>query len=253
MEVLFLGVGEACDPVHLNTSLLVKPRGAMTCTAMLDCGFTVPHRYFLGCDDAEQLEALWLSHFHGDHFFGVPLLLLRFWEMGRRSPLRVLGPAGVADRVTTAMNLAYPGFLDKLTFPVEFSAVADNEVKEAAGFRWRSAVCDHSQEARAVRLDDGKTSLFYSGDGRPTPATATLALGCDCIVHEAFSFAEELIGHGSVPGSIDFARQAGVNLLALVHLQRVERQRYAGQIEALAKTLRPLRVVLPGVGERLQF
>lgn len=253
MEVIFLGVGEACDPEYLNTSLLVMPTAARAGTVMLDCGFTVPHRYFLDCGDAERLEALWISHFHGDHFFGVPLLLLRFWEMGRRSPLRVLGPAGVTDRVTSAMHLAYPGFLDRLTFPLEFSAVADNEEVTAAGLRWRSAACAHSQEARAVRLDDGTSSLFYSGDGRPTPATAALALGCDCVVHESFSFAGATVGHGSVPGSIDFARQVKVNLLALVHLQREERRRYAGEIQALVNSVSPLRIVLPGLGDRLQF
>ena len=253
MEILFLGVGEACDPAYLNTSLLVRPEGAKACTAMLDCGFTVPHRYFLGCGDAEQLEALWISHFHGDHFFGVPLLLLRFWEMGRRQPLRVLGPAGVADRVTAAMNLAYPGLLERLTFPLEFSVVADNEWVEAAGMRWRGAPCEHAQEARAVRLDDGGVSLFYSGDGRPTPASAALARGCACVVHEAFNFAGETVGHGSVSGGIDFARQAGAGLLALVHVQREERQRHAGEMQALLGSLKPLRIVLPGVGDWLRF
>lgn len=253
MEVMFLGVGEACDPECLNTSLLVKPTGAKDYTVMLDCGFTVPHRYFLDCGDAEQLQALWISHFHGDHFFGVPLLLLRFWEMGRRSPLRVLGPVGVADRVTSAMRLAYPGFLERLTFPLEFLVIADNEVKEAAGMRWRCAACEHGQEARAVRLDDGVVSLFYSGDGRPTPATVALADGCDCVVHEAFSFAGGTVGHGSVPGSIDFARKAGVNLLVMVHVQRDERRRYAEEIQALINSTSLFRIVMPRVGDRLPF
>lgn len=253
MQLIFLGVGEACDPLHGNTSILIQPGGAVAPTILLDCGFTTPHRYFGICDHAEELQALWISHFHGDHFMGVPLLFLRFWEMGRQAPLLVLGPAGVADKVWAAMDLAYPGFRPKLTFPVEFSELDPEGEIHAAGVKWGCAAIDHSQAALSVRLDDGEVSVFYSGDGRPTPASSALARGTDAIVHEAFHWAgAETEGHGTVQGSLEFARQAGGRILALVHMERNDRKQYGGQINQIAANAAPLRVVLPEFGDRLE-
>ena len=111
MEIQFLGVGEACDEEHPNTSLLVTTsKGG---SFLLDCGFTTPHIYFGLHRQVDELDAVWISHFHGDHFFGIPLLLLRFWEMGREKRLIIAGQDGVKEKVHSAMELAYPGFIDK--------------------------------------------------------------------------------------------------------------------------------------------
>lgn len=112
-ERSFWGVGEACDPERFNTSLLVLS-GSKNHYILLDCGFTTPHRYFADCSEPNQLDALWISHFHGDNFFGVPLLLLRFWEMGRTRPLLSVGPPGLAEKVAQAVDLAYPCFVAPL-------------------------------------------------------------------------------------------------------------------------------------------
>lgn len=187
MKVTFLGVGEACDPLYPNTSLLVEPKaGGQGRQILLDCGFTVPHLYCSFRPTAEDLEAVWVSHFHGDHFFGVPLLLLRLWELERRKPLFVLGPAGVEAKVRQALDLAYPNFAAKMHYPLLFREVEPGVQVEVAGYQWRTAAGMHSQRALALRLEDGEHALFYSGDGRPTPATEKLAAGCGLVVHEAF-------------------------------------------------------------------
>jgi ribonuclease BN (tRNA processing enzyme) len=93
MQIHFLGVGEACDGNQPNTSILLKPDIEDTAgRILLDCGFSVPHQYFSLDPSPEELEILWISHFHGDHFLGTPLLLLWFWEMGRQKSLHILGP-----------------------------------------------------------------------------------------------------------------------------------------------------------------
>ena len=88
---------------------------------MLDCGFTVPSLYWQQTSDQDDLDALWISHFHGDHFFGVPALLLRLWEMKRSKPLAIVSQTGVERIVTQAMELAYPGFFAKTHLPGRIS------------------------------------------------------------------------------------------------------------------------------------
>ncbi len=95
MRVTFLGVGEACDERLPNTSLWVQSGvGDQRQSVMMDCGFTVPSLYWQQQSDPNDLDALWISHFHGDHFFGVPALLLRFWEMKRSKALAIVSQSG---------------------------------------------------------------------------------------------------------------------------------------------------------------
>lgn len=251
MKITFLDVGEACDPQYPNTSILLQTDNRSTAQyTLIDCGFTTPHSYFKLCSDSEQLDALWISHFHGDHFFGVPLLLLRFWEMGRVKPLLILGQQGIEEKICQALELAYPGFKVKLNYPIEFRVVEPGHDVEALDFIWKTAESEHSQKCLALRLDatNGK-SIFYSGDGRPTQATLALAHGCNLAIHEAFGMENKIPGHGSIRGCLDFARNAEIENLALVHLQRDVRQKQQNEIQQIIGGINGFNVFLPEAGD----
>ncbi|MFW9882417.1 MAG: ribonuclease Z [Candidatus Thorarchaeota archaeon] len=111
MEVLFLGVGEACDPAEPNTSLLLKDIGSQK-TLLLDCGFSTPHQYFKIVAEVEELEAVWISHFHGDHFLGLSGMIQTMNLNDRTYDLEIYGPKGTIKTVTSLLNLGYfsPGF-----------------------------------------------------------------------------------------------------------------------------------------------
>jgi ribonuclease BN (tRNA processing enzyme) len=247
-EIQFIGVGEACDPLYPNTSLLLKNQAGQG-RVLLDCGFTTPHRYFKDCSDPEELQVLWISHFHGDHFFGVPLLLLRFWEMGRKTPLHILGPQGVDEKICQAMDLAYPNFRARLIFTLDFQEVEPCRSHSAAGLTWNTAANEHSERSLGVRIEGKEKALFYSGDGRPTLETQTLAVGCDLVVHEAFRLSGETPGHGNVLACIDFARQSGVKNLALLHINRNERADRLAEIQKVTRKTADLHVFLPEPGD----
>jgi ribonuclease Z len=254
MQVLFVGVGEACDERVPNTSLLVQAGvGGARRSILLDCGFTAAARYWRHVADPDELDALWISHFHGDHFFGVPALLLRCWEMQRRKPLVILGQSGIRKVMEQAMDLAYPGFRGKLMYPLEFIELEVDKPLAVLGLTWRAAENEHSQRSLAVRIDDGEGSLVYSGDGRPTRETLALVRGCRLLVHEAFHLDGATPGHGTVQGCIDFARSARIATLALVHVQRdVRRDRYAEILEALNQ-VKDFHVLLPEPDDTLEI
>lgn len=250
MKVVFLGVGEACDERLPNTSVWIQSEcGADRSSVLLDCGFTAPSLYWQQGVDQDDLDALWISHFHGDHFFGVPALLLRFWEMKRRKPLTIIGQMGIDTLVTQAMDLAYENLRKKFEYAVEFVTADPYGAVAAAGLNWRFAENGHGQRDLAVRVEDGRHSVFYSGDGLPTPDTLELARGCDLIVHEAFRVDPSTPGHGSVRGCIDFAREARVASLALVHVQREERRDRYAEILGLAEGVTDFHVLLPEPGD----
>lgn len=246
MEILFLGVGEACDERCPNTSLhIVTGKGSRF---LLDCGFTTPHRYFAYCADANELDCVWISHFHGDHFFGIPLLLLRFWEMGRGKSLFVAGPSGVKEKVEAAMELAYPAFMPRLQYDVDFLEIEPGTEWHVNGADWRTAENIHSERSLALRIDDGEHSLFYSGDGRFTRETLSLAKGCDLAVHEAFWLKKEVVNHGNIVSCLEFADKAAVKHLAVVHVQRNCRRDERNEILQLMRSS-PVSACMPESGE----
>lgn len=254
MKIVFLGVGEACDERLPNTSIWVETQVRDSRkSVLLDCGFTVPPLYWQQGIDREDLDALWISHFHGDHFFGVPALLLRFWQMKRQKPLAIISQAGIEKLIQEAMALAYPNLMKKLGYSLEFITVEAEEKAEILGLEWRFSETGHGQRDLAVRIEDGLHSVFYSGDGPPVPATLDLARGCDLAIHEAFGLDQSPPGHGTVHECIDFALDAAVSSLALVHMQRDERRNRYGEISRLLDKTRDLHVMLPEPGDGVEL
>lgn len=243
MEVLFLGVGEACDSQHGNSSALITTQGF---NLLLDCGFSVPHRFFSYSDDPEGLDAVWVSHFHGDHFFGLPLLLLRFWEMGRTRPLQLIGQKGLEEKAKAALELAYPGFSQKLSFPLQFGTISLKSPLPVGPLMLEATQTIHSQCNYGLLLDDGQHRLYYSGDGRPTVEVQQLLKNCDLVIHEAFTLEDAIPNHGSVNGCLHLMKAAHIKQLALIHIERKTRRDEHTVIRRLLKTEPGLILVKEG-------
>lgn len=220
MKITFLGTGEACDSNRPNTSLLLETGSD---SHLLDCGFTVPHTFFSRCQDPEQLKTLWISHFHGDHFFGVPLLLLRLWEMGRKGPLQIISGIPAEDKIWTALELAYPNFQKRLEFPVHFIELTPGETFRYQDMHCMAAATIHSQPSFGLKIKQGHKSLYYSGDGRATAEAEELMQGCDLVVHEAFTLEDRMKTHGSIASCLSLQKTCGCRNMALVHLARETR------------------------------
>jgi ribonuclease BN (tRNA processing enzyme) len=252
MEIRFLGVGEACDGNQPNTSILLKTDAHETAgRILLDCGFSVPHQYLSLDPLPEELETLWISHFHGDHFLGAPLLLLWFWEMNRTKPLNIIGLPGIKVKIEQAMELAYPNFMSRLGYPLLFQELTPEKNLQISDSIWKTAYSEHSQPCLSLRLELNGKSIFYSGDGRPTPMTRSLAAGCDIIIHEAYDFEDSGSGHGSISTCLDFARNSGAKRLALVHMQRNVRIQCADVIANFQRELADIEIMIPEKGSTI--
>ncbi|MDR3554478.1 MAG: ribonuclease Z [Syntrophobacteraceae bacterium] len=251
MRIKFLGVGEAFDEDLPNTAIqvLVEQAGVEHCI-LLDCGPTVPTQFWKNCPDADRLDAIWISHFHGDHFFGLPALLAKFRQMNRTKPLLIVSQQGAAQIVTQTIGLAYPSVLSKLGYDLNFVAVEPGEMVKASGLTWRSALNGHSRRDLAVRIEAGGKALFYSGDGAPTAETLALAHGAQLAIHEAFRLDTQVPGHATVWGCIEFARRANVGRLALVHVESSDRRLRRAEILRALATLPDREAFMPEPGDQ---
>jgi ribonuclease BN (tRNA processing enzyme) len=104
----FLGGGDAFGSGgRLQTCILVT---ATTSTLLVDCGATAliaVRRFGVNPND---IDLILLTHLHGDHFGGIPFVVLDAQLISKRSrPLVIAGLSGTQRRIAAAMEVLFPG------------------------------------------------------------------------------------------------------------------------------------------------
>src|SRR5712692_1586545 len=103
LDVAFLGTGNALARSRCWSGFLLNRRYLFDTppTALLSLNR-------LGAGLA-SIDTIFISHFHGDHFFGLPFLFLDYaHRTQRRSDLTLVGPPGLEERVERLMEIGFP-------------------------------------------------------------------------------------------------------------------------------------------------
>lgn len=237
MRIVFIGVGEAFDERLPNTSVLVDSETKL----LLDCGYSVPQSLWSYSGDANLLDAIYISHFHTDHYFGLPALIIRMWEGGRTKELVLIGQEGLKEQFHQLMEMGYKGFLGKLGFKTAFrSAERPLRLNE---LDISTAPTRHSAENLAVKVGYEGGSVCYSGDGISTPEAEALYMGSDILVHDSYLLERSLPGvHPSIKDVLGLSEST--KKLFLVHIQR-ELRKEKGKIMEFVKSNRNVEVPEP--------
>jgi ribonuclease BN (tRNA processing enzyme) len=225
--ITFVGTGEAADPELPNTSLLYRGGRAV----LLDCGYSVPQAFWRVTRDAELLDAIYITHMHADHTWGLPGLLLWLAECQRRKPLELWGGPGLQAWLDRLLDLAYPGLWSKgASYGLEVVELHPGESRGLGPLTLRNAPSAHSVRNLSLRIEEGGASVCYSGDGAPTDETAALYHGTDLLVHECYANAPLFENHAHIDQILDLAKSAGVGRLALVHLGKFFKDAIAARL-----------------------
>lgn len=181
VDLLFLGSGNAFGAQgRAFSSFLLNGR------YLFDCGPTVLQQLRKAGVPHTDIDAVFISHFHADHFFGLPFLFLASRYEGRRRDITIVGPPGVQERVDGLMALGYPHLLDETQFKVHFQEVSDGYEGEVCGLDFSAARVDHVEQLTcfAYRAEPAGRSVVYSGDTKLCPGLMRLSEGADVIVLE---------------------------------------------------------------------
>src|SRR5215471_13457631 len=107
LRLRFLGSGDAFGSGgRLQTCLCLE---ASEGRVLIDCGATSLVSMKRAGVDPGSIGCVLLSHLHGDHFGGLPFLVLDGQFARREAPLIVAGPPGTRDRLMAAMEVLFPG------------------------------------------------------------------------------------------------------------------------------------------------
>ena len=259
-EIVFLGTGNAFSAGRRgNLALLIETSGFRM---LVEAGPVIMEQLTRANLRAPDIEYLFISHSHGDHTLGFPMLTLN--RLRASNSLHVYAGSHTIAILQTLGALTFSNLKPHPTNIQwhELSEQGPDETSLAAGVTLRTAVLDHPPgvPTLAARWDfAGGPSITFATDTRACDATVELARGSDLLIHES-SFSAVLQPdadpglhfHSTAQQAGEIARRAGCPRLALVHLAP-EIGKYPDVLLEEARAGTDLQVIIPEDGERLSL
>lgn len=251
LRIVFLGTSSGTPSRERNVSAVAM---ILDGTVLLfDCGEGTQYRLLHAPVRSGSIDAIFLTHLHGDHVYGLPGLLATLSMNGRERPLDLIGPDGTREYLECVLATTH----HNPNFPIRVSAPP----YRGDGFTVVAAPLEHSvpclgyclieddrpgafdpSRARALGIPEGPQwrelqrehdsrvtgparrgrRIAYCTDTRPCAAAAELARGADVLIHES-TYGEEMRAeadarlHSTAMGAAGVAAEAGVGTLILTH------------------------------------
>jgi ribonuclease Z len=121
MEILFLGTSSGAPTRDRNVSGTALRRHQSRRWYLIDCGEATQHRLLLTPLSLNSLHAIFITHVHGDHCYGLPGLLGSAAMAGRTQPLWIVAPREIREFIEVVQRTTQL----RLTFPLCFKSVED--------------------------------------------------------------------------------------------------------------------------------
>ncbi|MCB0324394.1 MAG: hypothetical protein KDD69_12515 [Bdellovibrionales bacterium] len=252
ITIEILGCGDAFD-VRFGTSasLVTASKDGQSVQLMFDCGYQTPVAYLAQQPPVDSLDALYVSHFHGDHVLGISILLAYFVYQGPRSrPFTIVGQPGVKRVVEQLCDIAHPRMLSAIPFELRF--LETTEPVHVGPLELSFAQTIHGLPNFAARLTCGSSIAALSGDGQITKESRELYEGASVLVHEGYGWSGSYPKHQAVDELLEMlADSETLQTLVLVHCSGSERRKIAQRLVEQASRL-PFKVQLALPGERFE-
>ncbi len=236
LDVLFLGTAGSAPTVRRGLPATLIRRGGDR--LLFDCGEGT-QRQLIRSVGLVEIDEVFVTHFHADHFLGLPGLLKTYGLMGRERPLHVYGPIGLGR-----MFAALRPVVGRTSYEVHLRQLEPGHELDGDGYRIAAFAVDHGitalgyaliEDARPGRFDEGRArelgvspgpdfgrlqrgetvghatpdqvlgdprrgrTIVLTGDTAPSDMTRAVAHGADLLVHEA-TFMEEEAGRARETG-----------------------------------------------------
>ena len=165
---------------------------------LIDCGATALVAIKRAGIEPGSIGWVALSHLHGDHFGGVPWLILDGRFFGRTRPLEITGPPTTRERLEQALEALYAGSTEaESPFELRFGELCERKPYQLgpAVVTPFEVVHGSGAPAYALRVEYGDRVITYSGDTEWTDSLIDAARGADLLVCECNFFEKRVPGH----------------------------------------------------------
>jgi ribonuclease BN (tRNA processing enzyme) len=221
MHLQFVGCGDAFGSGgRYNTCLhLVGQRT----NALIDCGASSLPALKRHGVDRNAIETILITHFHGDHFGGIPFFLLDAHLVSRRQRgLTIVGPPGLETWLNRTMEAAFPGALgNALRFPLTLQEVAPGRSDTIGGMQVTPYHVVHDDRAGpclAYRIAVEDRVVAYSGDTEWTEALLAVGRDADLFICECYMRDKHVRAHLSLAELERELPRIGAKRVVLTHM-----------------------------------
>src|SRR5579863_3218272 len=128
LDVVFLGTSASAPTARRSPSALLVRRGGER--LLFDCGEGTQRQLLQSSVGLVDLPEIFLTHYHADHFLGLPGMLKTFALRGRELPLRVYGPPGLRDLFEVFRRI-----VGRLSYPLELVELRAGDALQRDGYR----------------------------------------------------------------------------------------------------------------------
>jgi ribonuclease Z len=145
LDVVFVGTAGSMPTAQRSPSATIIRRGGER--LLFDCGEGTQRQLLRSDVGLTDLREVFLTHFHADHFLGLPGMLKTFALRGRDLPLTVYGPVGLGELMTSLRRL-----FGRLTYPYDVVELPPGESLDRDGYVLRAFPVRHGLSAIGYAL-----------------------------------------------------------------------------------------------------
>lgn len=224
VQLTFLGTGDAfASHGRFQSGYFIDACG---CQILMEAGPTVLCAMKRNGVAPADLDLVVISHLHGDHFGGLPFLILEYlWESPRDKPLKIAGPPQLEQRTWRLFNTMFPfssGDLDRVKRNLEFVELEPEGTARFGNVEVECLRVPHMKRdlclALKVRIA-GKT-IAFTGDTGWVDELIDFAAGADLFLCECTYFDNPLAVHLNYPLLQSKRHKFDVKRMMLTHIGR---------------------------------
>lgn len=224
VHLTFLGTGDAfASHGRFQSGYLIEAEG---CHVLMEAGPTVLCAMKRMAVAPADIDIILISHLHGDHFGGLPFLILEYlWESPRRKPLKIAGPAHLEERTWRLFNTMFPfssGDVDRVRRSLEFVELQAAHKTHFGKVEVESLRVPHMKrdQCLALKVTVGGKTIAFSGDTGWVEDLISFTAGADLFLCECTYFENPLGVHLSYPLLESKRRNFDVKRMMLTHVGR---------------------------------
>jgi ribonuclease BN (tRNA processing enzyme) len=171
-----------------------------------------------------SIDAILLTHLHGDHCGGVPFLLIDAMLAARRDrPLTIAGPRDLQRRMGEIREALFPGSHAMTPrFAVDWIELEPGRPHRVVDLTVTAQPARHTHETNptALRVEIGGKVVAYTGDTEWTDDVAKVARGADLFIAECYYYAKPIRWHLNYPALAAHRSELGARRVILTHMSR---------------------------------
>jgi ribonuclease Z len=145
LDVVFLGTAGSMPTARRGPSATLVRRGGER--LLFDCGEGTQRQLLRSDVGLVDLHEVFLTHFHADHFLGLPGMLKTFALRGREVPLTIYGPRGLEELLQALRRI-----FGRLTYEVAVVELAAGAALPRDGYELRTFAARHGRDALGYAL-----------------------------------------------------------------------------------------------------